>query len=65
MIDDFLDTRTRARLGFDEVMVLSITMRRVACELGMPPKRFWQIHKEAEIEYNQFLLEKREEEGDL
>ena len=65
MIDDFVETRSRARLGFEASMVLAVTTQRVAVELGMPKERFWQIHKEVEIQFNQFLLEQREERGDL
>jgi len=65
ILDDFVATRSRARLGYEASMVLAITMRRVAVELGMPNKRFWEIHNEVEIMFNQFLLEKREEKGDF
>ena len=65
MIDQQQDFEERARIGFDESMILTCTLKRVAGELGMPSERFWAIRKEVEIDFNQWRLEDREKRGEL
>ena len=55
----------RARIGFQESMILTATLGRVAMELGMPRQRFWEIRNEVEVEFNQWSLEDREKRGEL
>ena len=55
----------RARISFDESMILTATLGRVASELGMPSKRFWAIRKEVEVDFHQWRLEDREQRGEL
>ena len=57
--------RERARIGFEESMILMVTVKRVAEELGMPRKRFWEIRRQVEVDFNQWLLEEREQRGQL
>ena len=57
--------RERARISFEESMILTATVKRVAAELGMPRKRFWEIRRQVEVDFNQWLLEEREQRGRL
>ena len=65
MIDQQQDFEERARIGFEESMILTCTLKRVASELGMPSERFWEIRNEVAVEFNQWRLEDREKRGDL